>query len=276
MSLRLFILALAPLIVTTGVQAEVCTLDQLEQANATLPAFIPADEGSLPAEVLARAFNCELVVKADQGQGMMVGQAQQDQRSEQQRVEQVLQQAQQAVQQAQQETVMLQQDHLQEAEQALQEAQQAVQKQDQQQAQQSLQQAGQRTREAYQQVEQQAQTTQQAMDLAQQALQQAEQQMATRSGVLGFLKDLWEQGLLPFKRVFVHVNSEPENARVFVNETLSGTTTIKGLLGEDYIKTLRLELDGYQPCRFGDGTYIEPAETGQGYAIFQCRMTALP
>jgi sporulation protein YlmC with PRC-barrel domain len=83
-------------------------------------------------------------------------------------------------------------------------------------------------------------------------------------------------GIRPWSdQILIRVDSEPPGASFFVHDNPWGTTEIQGLLRPADAVSIRLELKGYRPCRFGDGTYRDPTATGLDYATFLCKLTTV-
>lgn len=74
-------------------------------------------------------------------------------------------------------------------------------------------------------------------------------------------------------RVDTEIVSEPTGANVYFDGQSSGTTEIRALLRSTDVKSLRIELAGYKPCRFEDGTY--QSGNGDSYATFNCELKPL-
>jgi sporulation protein YlmC with PRC-barrel domain len=74
-----------------------------------------------------------------------------------------------------------------------------------------------------------------------------------------FEQSWWSNALCSFGEfcglVSTRIDSKPTGAVVYFASSSSGTTEITGLLGTDDLKPLRIELAGYQPCRYEDGIY---------------------
>jgi|SRR6185437_5443701 hypothetical protein len=74
-------------------------------------------------------------------------------------------------------------------------------------------------------------------------------------------------------RVDTEITSKPTGATVYFDGQSSGTTEIRALLRSTDVKSLRIELAGYKPCRFEDGTY--QGGNGDSYATFNCELKSL-
>ena len=77
---------------------------------------------------------------------------------------------------------------------------------------------------------------------------------------------------MPPVQIKLRVNSEPSGATFFAHDRAYGPTEINGLLNPTYKMSIRLEKQGYKPCKFSDGTYTDPIGTIE-YATFQCKLT---
>ncbi len=87
--------------------------------------------------------------------------------------------------------------------------------------------------------------------------------------------EVWNLLRPQYGEIAIRVDLQPRGASLFVRDQNQGTTHIQGLLRAADMPGLRLELKGYRPCRFGDGTYSEPASTDPEYATFRCKLTAV-
>jgi hypothetical protein len=81
-------------------------------------------------------------------------------------------------------------------------------------------------------------------------------------------------GLVTLQRIKVSITSVPEGAKIFFENTSYGVTAITGAVRQAALKTLRLEMDGFQPCDFENGTYNAPGDSGSNYATFKCVLSA--
>ncbi len=79
----------------------------------------------------------------------------------------------------------------------------------------------------------------------------------------------------PFDRILIRVDLDPEGASFFVHDENSGTTEVEGYLLPADKDSIRLELKGYRPCQFHNGTYAEPTTSEPSYATFRCKLTAV-
>lgn len=71
----------------------------------------------------------------------------------------------------------------------------------------------------------------------------------------------------------IHVTSEPSGAAVYFSGRRIGPTQIEALLRSTLLHSLDIELSGYKTCRFDDGIYTTPQQTGGDYATFHCKLT---
>src|SRR6185437_1728622 len=74
-------------------------------------------------------------------------------------------------------------------------------------------------------------------------------------------------------RIDTEITSKPTGATVYFDGQSSGTTEIRALLRSTDVKSLRIELAEYKPCRFEDGTY--QGGNGDSYATFNCELKSL-
>lgn len=244
--------------------ADVCTLDQVQERNADLPPFIPVDEGVSPAATMADQLGCETVIEdADE-----VAAAEREVREAEVSVSSARVQLQETMNETPAEEV--------------ERSQQSVAAQERQSS------AGQQQQSSAGQQQQAQVTTSSEFEQAAaaerektaQLMEQADADLAEASSLLESLlkplEELWERGLLPIKRIAIQMQSEPINAAVFVDDKFAGRTLVQGVVEESYLQTIRMELEGYDTCRFADGVFLTYKETEGDFARFVCTLRTRP
>ncbi len=74
-------------------------------------------------------------------------------------------------------------------------------------------------------------------------------------------------------QIRIRLQSKPAGANIFIENIYFGNTMIDGYIDQRKFDLLRMELEGYNVCRYEDGIFSAESEFGVFFPVFSCIFT---